>query len=231
MTRLFFYAALGFFSLLVLQGQAQIRDSIKRPADITRDEFDMNDSLNRPSRNVNKGTTSETKIDTVFKDSTRLALEAMPKRAARRSLIIPGWGQITNKKLAAVKVPMIYAGYAGLGYFIWFNNKYYQETLAEVQYRFEYQDVPQNPIYERVPTAQLIPYKDYWRRNRDLLIIITVAWHATQAIEAYVQAYFFRYDISPDLSFKIMPGLIPPSASYAFNQSPILGLKATLYIK
>ncbi|WP_028297266.1 DUF5683 domain-containing protein [Olivibacter sitiensis] len=233
MTRVVFFVATVFILLFAaFSARAQVRDSIRRPADITRDEFDMNDSLNRPKPEV-KRNDAEQRRDTIFKDSARLALEALPGRAARRSLMIPGWGQITNKKWAAVKVPVIYAGFATLGYYIWFNNKYYQETLAEVQHRLANQDVPLNPDYEFVRTDQLIPYKDYWRRNRDLLILITAGFYAVQAIEAYVSAYFFRYDISPDLSFKISPGLFaPPSQSFAFNSSlPTVGLKAVLYLK
>lgn len=209
---------------------AQVRDSIKRPRDITRDEFNMNDSLNTPPRETNRGTRASQR-DTLLKDSARLALESLPGRAARHSLFIPGWGQITNKKYAAVKVPIIYAGFVGLGYYIWFNNRYYQETLEEVQLRLENQGLPQNPAYERYRTDQLINAKDYWRRNRDLLILVTAGWYALQAVEAYVTAYFFRYDISSDLTFNIKPSLLPPANAYAFNQLPMLGLRATLTIK
>src|SRR5690606_11910711 len=47
----------------------------------------------------------------ILKDSTRLAIEELSTKAWRRSLIAPGWGQITNGgKYVWIKLPVIYGG-------------------------------------------------------------------------------------------------------------------------
>ncbi|NOR75969.1 MAG: hypothetical protein GQ525_12535, partial [Draconibacterium sp.] len=47
-----------------------------------------------------------------------------PKKAATFSAILPGLGQAYNKKYW--KIPIIYAGFGVLGYFISWNNKNYK---------------------------------------------------------------------------------------------------------
>src|SRR5690606_36686132 len=71
----------------------------------------------------------------VYKDSVRLALEEKTRKAWKRSLIIPGWGQITNGGLWWIKVPVTYGGFATTVIVFDFNNKYYKSLLKDVQYR------------------------------------------------------------------------------------------------
>lgn len=57
--------------------------------------------------------------------------------------------------------------------------------------------------------------KDYFRRYRDLSIIITVGVYAISIIDAYVDAQLFDFDISPDLSLHWSPGGNPEDPLYA----------------
>jgi hypothetical protein len=54
-------------------------------------------------------------------------------------------------------------------------------------------------------TESLRQAKDYWRRNRDLVVISTVAFYAINIIDASVDAHFFNFDISDDLSVNWVP--------------------------
>src|SRR5690606_1055915 len=72
---------------------------------------------------------------TVFKDSARLALEAMSVRPWKQSLMVPGWGQITNGGWWWLKVPVIYGGFVSAVLVFEFNNRYYHDILEDVQYR------------------------------------------------------------------------------------------------
>lgn len=190
------------------------------------------DAKRNPIFNVRKDTSASLKAaapvkSEVFKDSARLALEAMPGRAIRRSAILPGWGQVTNGRWW--KVPIIYGGFIGLGLAVDFNQKYYRKFIRELQFRDEFPDKTRDPDLVRITDQQgLIQYKDYYRRNRDLSVLAAVGLYAINIIDAYVDAKFFRFDISDELGFKIQPSLIP-TVSHAYN-SPVPAIKIQLML-
>jgi hypothetical protein len=144
--------------------------------------------------------------------------EHSPRRATIYSAVLPGLGQIYNRKYW--KVPIVYGGFAAFGYFINFNNEQY--TL----YRQAYSDIidsdPNTTSYLKLKvnpsllqpdrisnfTEALKGQKDYWRRNRDLLVIFTTAFYALNIIDASVDANFFNFDISDDLTINWTPGPI-----------------------
>ncbi|MCL1821618.1 MAG: DUF5683 domain-containing protein [Prolixibacteraceae bacterium] len=142
-----------------------------------------------------------------------------PKKAALYSTILPGLGQSYNKKYW--KIPLIYGGFAAFGYFIgWNNNNYniYREAYFDLT-----DDDPNTTSYEKLPQVQyydlnnvtqftnlkqgLLRGQNYYRRNRDLLIILTIAFHGLNIIDASVDAHFFNWDISDDLSFNWYPSV------------------------
>ena len=138
-----------------------------------------------------------------------------PRKATIYSAVLPGLGQIYNRKYW--KVPIVFGGFATLGYFINFNNGEY------VKYRQAYSDIiddnpntnsfvklftnPRNLEPDRIDqsTESLRKYKDYWRRNRDLLVIGTAVFYAVNIIDASVDAHFFNFDISDDLTINWVP--------------------------
>ena len=139
-----------------------------------------------------------------------------PRKATIYSAVLPGLGQIYNRKYW--KVPLVYGGFATLGYFINFNNAEY------VKYRQAYSDIidtdPNTNSFVKLftdprslepaniaqSTERLRVYKDYWRRNRDLLVISTAVFYALNIIDASVDANFFNFDISNDLTINWTPG-------------------------
>ena len=139
-----------------------------------------------------------------------------PRKATIYSAALPGLGQIYNRKYW--KVPLVYGGFAALGYFINFNNEEY------VKYRQAYSDIidddPNTISYTRLNanpgflepdkigqfTERLRGAKDYWRRNRDLVVIGTAVFYAVNIIDASVDAHFFNFDISDDLTINWVPG-------------------------
>jgi hypothetical protein len=152
------------------------------------------------------------------KDSTRIAnskLVHSPHKATIYSAIMPGLGQVYNRKYW--KVPVVLGGFATLGYFINFNNGVYQT------YKQAYSDIiDTDPFtnsylkldlpasfftddYKSQLTESLSRAKDTWRRNRDLCIIGTVVFYAANVIDASVDAHFFNFDISEDLTMNWIP--------------------------
>lgn len=167
---------------------------------------------------------TQVSTDGVVKDSARLAIEAMPGIAARRSAILPGLGQIYNKRWW--KVPLVYGGFVGIGLVYEFNQRQYKKFLTEAQYR---QDEPgkANPAWKAYTDEGIIGVKDDYRRTRDLSILGGIAFYAIQVIDAYIDAKFYRFDVSDDLSLNIDPFLQPTPGFKAFAPVP----KATVGFK
>lgn len=173
----------------------------------------------------------------IFKDSARLALEAMSVRPWKQSLMVPGWGQITNGGWWWLKVPVIYGGFVSSVLVFEFNNRYYHDILEEVQYRINNNNaIPPNTKFPYLDATQqatdrMITAKDYYRRNRDLTVLVTLGWWGLQAVEAYVTSMLkHRWEIGDDLGFKISPTLLsPPPSSLAYRTQPYtFGLKVGL---
>jgi hypothetical protein len=170
-----------------------------------------------------------------LKDSVQIKIEKpvkknIPAKATMYSAVLPGLGQIYNKKY--FKVPIIYGGFIGLGYYIAFNNTRY------LKFKQAYYDLnDNNPLtksYETTyPNASwdytdksnydqynqtFIDNIDYWRRNRDILIISTVGLYLLNILDANVDANFIDFDISEDLTMNFEPIIVDP-----ITNSPILG--------
>jgi hypothetical protein len=164
-----------------------------------------------------------------------------PHKAAMYSAILPGLGQAYNKKYW--KLPILYAGVGAVLYGLNFNNKYY--NLYKNAYRdFIVQD-PANKSYaqfafqvgisiEEAETTRaryfgdaLRNKKTYYKRNRDLCIIGLAGIYVLSLIDASVDAHFFDFDVSDDLSIKIIPEVTPPMDLHD-RTKPTLGMNLSI---
>jgi hypothetical protein len=118
------------------------------------------DALSQVSGNLS-GNSDSSKVQvkkvSAIKDSARLAIEAMPRRAAMRSLMLPGLGQIYNNRWW--KVPLVYGGFIGIGLVFEFNNRNYQVFLKEAQFRELNPQKTQNPLYSAYTNEGIIQIK------------------------------------------------------------------------
>lgn len=128
-----------------------------------------------------------------------------PKTATIMSAIIPGLGQIYNKKYW--KLPIIYSGLAIAGYFVYTNQTQFKLYTDAYVKRFD--DDPSNDTLTYFSTNNLLTISEYYRRNRDISIIVTAAIYVLNIIDADVDAHLFSFDVSNDLSFKINPVITP----------------------
>ncbi|MFW5944846.1 MAG: DUF5683 domain-containing protein [Bacteroidota bacterium] len=137
-----------------------------------------------------------------------LAEEHSPRKAAMLSATLPGMGQVYNKKIW--KVPIIYIG-AGVIYYAYdFNAEHYEEYKNAFT-RFAGNEITE---YKGITTKEgLKRAKDYYRRYRDMNILIMAGWYLVQVIDATVDAYMFNFDVSEDISLQLKPASIP-SANY-----------------
>jgi hypothetical protein len=216
----------AFRILLLLVGLVYGAEAIGQTnPDVVQVDSAMQNPDLRKGRRRDTTTRAEPPRSSVVKDSARLALEAMPRKAAIRSAIIPGWGQVTNRRIW--KVPFVYAGLIGAGLGIEFNQRYYLEILTEARFRYNNPNQKQNPKYDRVEGIEALnDYKNFYRRNRDLCFLLGAAAYAVNVIDAYVDAKLFRWDIGDDLGFSIAPTL-QPVPSHAYNV-PVPAVKIRL---
>ncbi len=129
-------------------------------------------------------------------------------KATIYSLALPGLGQAYNKKYW--KIPVIYAGFGALAYNISINNTEVKKFTAA--YRFKMNNDTSAPVNEyvtRYPNVNdLLRGRDFYRRRVELSIIFTAAWYLLNVVDAAVDAHFFDYDVSENLSLNVQPIII-----------------------
>ncbi|NQY11637.1 MAG: hypothetical protein HRT71_19235 [Flavobacteriales bacterium] len=132
--------------------------------------------------------------------------EHSPKAAAIMSGVLPGLGQIYNKKY--LKPPIIYAGFGVLIHFANVNNTDYQN------YKLAYSDRlagitcdPNESDYCDDTIDQLRALKDQSRQLRDLDFILMAGLYILNIVDATVDAHLFDFDMSDDLSLKLNFGI------------------------
>ena len=146
-----------------------------------------------------------------------------PSKAVIYAAIFPGLGQIYNRKYW--KLPIVYGGFLGIAYAItWNGNMYtdyqnaYKDIMIDPYNRTRWHDFVYDPSVVLNSSTELTRTqsflkrrRDYFRRNRDLAIIVGLGLHALCMIDAYVDAHLYNFDVSPDLSMTMMPVVWGPS--------------------
>ena len=126
-----------------------------------------------------------------------------PSRAALYSAVLPGLGQIYNKKNKYWKVPIIYATGATMGYFIALNNRYYLGFRDSYYAKLE--NRPQDDPYPYASLERVKVQKNYSQRNRDFLIIISLGLYGLNVLDAFVEGHLKSFNVDDDLSLRITP--------------------------
>ncbi len=134
-----------------------------------------------------------------------------PTKAAYMSLIVPGLGQVYNKKYW--KVPIIYAGFTGLTYLIVNNQKNYIEYRDAYIARIEETEGNED-ILPQYTTENIRVLKNLYWKDRDRYVIFTIALYAVQILDAVVDAHFYSYDVSDNLSLRVGPSIQPTIGTY-----------------
>jgi hypothetical protein len=124
-----------------------------------------------------------------------------PRKATLYSAIVPGLGQVYNRKYW--KVPIIYAGLIGLGVNIGMNQSLYTKYREELVERVIYNRALH--FDPNIPISSLSVLGDEARKKRDLFIIGSLAFYVLNIVDATVDAHLFTFDVSEDLSINIQP--------------------------
>lgn len=153
---------------------------------------------------VDRGTvTGDVKAVVSSQDS--LAQLHSPKKATIMSAVLPGLGQVYNKKWW--KVPILYGGFAVAGYFLKDNldhiNLYKDSYIAATD------NDPNTSNTTRYSNSDLLKLIDKYKTWRDLSYISIVVIYALNIIDANVDAHLFYFDVSEDISLNIQPYVSP----------------------
>ena len=135
-----------------------------------------------------------------------------PKKAAIRSAILPGLGQIYNKKYW--KVPIVYAGLGVCGGIFVYNLTNYRDTrfAYKVKYnmRVNFTDSALfgqiKPNLRPLPEESLRYYRNQFRRDIDYSVLFFMLMWGLNVLDATVDAHLKSFDVGPDLSLQIKPG-------------------------
>jgi hypothetical protein len=158
-------------------------------------------------------------------DPDSLARESRKRanRIALQSTILPGLGQARNHKYW--KIPIIYAGFGALVYFIDFNDGNYKKYKTAFLYRSDGDSLTIDE-FPNFTTDDIKVRKDYYRRNRDLSYILTAVLYTLNIVDAYVDAQLRNFDISEDLSMQTDPFI-----GHLSKGQPVAGLRFTFTLK
>lgn len=135
------------------------------------------------------------------KKAVKKAIYSTARKATVMSAIVPGLGQIYNKKYW--KAPVIYAALGGLGYWGISNHvkyKYYSDNLRAI---YDEDESTVNTTF--YSDAQLITQKNYYKKYRDIAIMAGAFVYILNIIDANVDAHLKTFDVSDDLSLNIKP--------------------------
>ena len=161
-----------------------------------------------------------------------------PQRALWLALVIPGGGQIYNRKYW--KLPLVYGGFLGCAYALTWNDMMYKD------YSQAYIDItdgdPTTASYNKfmhlgrqINDKNIDRYKDIFRKRkdkyrrwRDLSFFVMIGVYAISVIDAYVDAELSVFDISRDLSLKVQPAVIGTSLSNNPIYASSLGVNCQL---
>ena len=140
-----------------------------------------------------------------------------PKKAMWLAIVIPGGGQIYNRKYW--KLPLVYGGFIGCLYALNWNNTMYRDYS---QAYIDIMDSDDNTksyenflpigydVNANIGRLQEIfqRKKNFYRRYRDMSIFCMMGVYALSILDAYIDAELSSFDISRDLSMRVHPAVI-----------------------
>ncbi len=146
-----------------------------------------------------------------------------PSKAAFYSAILPGLGQMYNKKYW--KAPIVWGAMATSVYFYLDNNKEYNRyrtafKMREAGLKDEFTTEDGSLLISR---NGLISAQKTLKSNRDLSLLTTVIFYILQIVEASVNAHLLQFNTNDNLSFS--PTII---SNYDRHVVPKVGLKFKL---
>jgi hypothetical protein len=125
-----------------------------------------------------------------------------PRTVMFRSMMLPGWGQVTNRQIW--KVPLVYGLLGGITFFsISSHNSYtdYKAAYYNAASGNDDQRFGPTPAYlEGAPPESLRFNRNFYRNRRDFSFILIGLAYGLNILDAYIFAHFRDFDVSDDLT-------------------------------
>jgi hypothetical protein len=155
--------------------------------------------------------------DTVLLKS--YAAKYNPRRALLLAAVMPGLGQVYNKKYW--KLPLVYGGLYATGYAIDYYNDLYRD-YKNVLFSALEAGVGENQIdadlgLDLGMKTTVRGYRnavDKAQRERDFMMIIMGLVYVLQIVDAHVDAHLKEFDLNPKLQVRLEPHI---------DQNPMIG--------
>jgi hypothetical protein len=141
-----------------------------------------------------------------------------PHKATLYSAILPGLGQIYNRKYW--KLPLVYGALGFPAYTYFYNKEWYEKTAfaLAVLVNGSYLTSPDSlrrvdpkllPFITALDNNDLINYRNEFRKDQDYSALFFLLFWGLNVIDATVDAHLSQFDVSPDLGLEIHPTIIP----------------------
>lgn len=174
------------------------------------------------------------KVETIESYASRFD----PRKAMLYSAVFPGLGQAYNRKYW--KMPLVYAGFIGIGYGVYVNQNYY---LIYRKGLFNLLNEPTPLVYDKTTGLTALGNKvinnelymprgnaslkidivrnavNRYKRDRDFMLIMGFIFYMMQMVDAHVDAHLKEFDLNPQLKVSIEPTM---------NQNAFTGRSAGL---
>lgn len=141
-----------------------------------------------------------------------------PRKATRRSAIIPGWGQAYNREYW--KIPLVYGAIAIPTVMYIYNNNWYHKTKFAYEAKYKYQangdttDLAAiDPDLKNLSMTSLQSYRNSFRRDRDYSILFFLLAWGLNVVDATVFGHLKDFDVSNNLSMNLKPQFNPNTKS------------------
>ena len=135
-----------------------------------------------------------------------------PNIAIRRSAMVPGWGQITNKKYW--KLPLVYGALVTTGVIFFRNIDQYRDSREA--YILATDGDPSNDFQIKQPyfavkdqPDRIRVFRNSVRQNIDYSVLFFIAFWGLNVADAAVDAHLKTFDVSDELSLQFKAGYSP----------------------
>lgn len=151
------------------------------------------------------------------KDTISTVIDPLrPSKAAFYSALLPGAGQAYNKHYW--KIPLVYGAMGTSIYaFVWNQKKYngYRDAYKE---RLLLGSNSTDPYQGILSDSRLIEAQKFHQKNRDLSLLVTVAFYILNIVDANVDAHLQQFNVNGKLTVR------PEIQSTDWNNKQNLGL-------
>lgn len=155
----------------------------------------------------------------VAKPETVVSVSKKANKAAFLSLLLPGAGQVYNQDYW--KVPIIYAAMGTCAYFFVKNHQSYLTYQQAYRYRTDNDSLTVDS-YPAATNETLLAQREFYRRNRDLVLVLGVLSYALNSVEAYVAQHLKGFAVTDDLSLRFHPTFL------AFQNNAGIGVSCSV---